>query len=76
MGGRLHRKLYIGLALYKAGTDSDKGKWKKSDDMIMKQVLYTRSGDTKAEGFSLYSYAYFDAEQTAEEMKHLRSVLT
>ena len=68
-------RLYIGLALYKAGTDSDKGKWKKSDDIIMKQVQFTRNGETKAAGFSLYSYAYLDSEATTEEMKHLRSVL-
>lgn len=68
-------KLYIGLALYKAGSDDDKGKWKKADDIIMNQVLYTRSGEIQSEGFVLYSYAYFDSEQTAEEMKNLRSVL-
>lgn len=68
-------KLYIGLALYKAGSDDDGGKWKTADDIIMNQVLYTRSGDINASGFVLYSYAYLDSEQTAEEMKNLRSVL-
>ena len=68
-------RLYIGLALYKAGSDDDNGKWKKADDIIMNQVLYTRSGQTKAEGFSLYSYAYLDSDKTVEEMKNLRSVL-
>ncbi len=69
-------KLYIGLALYKAGSDDDRGKWKKADDIIMNQVLYTRGGEIKSKGFVLYSYAYFDSEQTAEEMKNLRSVLS
>ena len=68
-------KLYIGLALYKAGSDSDGGKWLKADDVIMNQVLYTRSGEINAKGFVLYSYAYFDSSQTAEEMKNLLSVL-
>ena len=68
-------KLYIGLALYKAGSDSDGGKWLKADDVIMNQVLYTRSGEINAKGFVLYSYAYFDSPQTAEEMKNLLSVL-
>lgn len=68
-------KLYIGLALYKAGSDSDGGKWKKADDIIMNQVLYTRGDEINASGFVLYSYAYFDSEQTTEEMKNLRSVL-
>ena len=68
-------KLYIGLALYKAGSDDDSGKWKKADDIIMNQVLYTRGSEINAGGFVLYSYAYFDSDQTAEEMKNLRSVL-
>ena len=68
-------KLYIGLALYKAGSDSDGGKWQKADDIIMNQILYTRGEEINAAGFVLYSYAYFDSEQTAEEMKNLRSVL-
>lgn len=68
-------KLYIGLALYKAGSDSDSGKWQTADDIIMNQVLFTRSSEIHADGFALYSYAYLDSEQTAEEMKNLRSVL-
>ena len=68
-------RLYIGLALYKAGSDDDRGKWKKADDIIMNQVLFTRGGKIRANGFSLYSYAYLDREQTAEEMKNLLSVL-
>ncbi|MBQ9902068.1 MAG: family 10 glycosylhydrolase [Clostridia bacterium] len=69
-------RLYIGLALYKAGSNDDSGKWKKADDIIMNQVLFTRSGEIDAGGFVLYSYAYLDSEQTAEEMKNLRSVLS
>lgn len=68
-------KLYIGLALYKAGSDMDNGKWRKADDIIKNQILYTRSGDIASEGFVMYSYAYFDTAQTAEEMKNIRSVL-
>ena len=41
----------------------------------MNQVLFTRSGEIDAKGFVLYSYDYLDGEQTAEEMKNLRSVL-
>ncbi len=68
-------RLYIGLALYKAGSDDDGGKWHKADDIIMNQVLFIRSGEINAKGFVLYSYAYLESEQTAEEMKNLRSVL-
>lgn len=68
-------KLYIGLALYKAGSDDDKGKWQTSDDIIMNQVLFTRGSEINADGFALYSYAYLENEQTEEEVKNLRSVL-
>lgn len=68
-------KLYVGLALYKAGSDDDGGKWKTSDDIMMKQVLFARGEEIKAGGFVLYSYAYLDSEQTVGEMKNLRSVL-
>jgi uncharacterized lipoprotein YddW (UPF0748 family) len=68
-------KLYVGLALYKAGSDDDNGKWKTSNKIIMNQVLFTRSEKIHADGFALYSYPYLDNEQTAEEMENLRSVL-
>ncbi len=69
-------KLYVGLALYKAGSDEDKGKWQVSDDIIMNQVLFIRGNDIDSNGFALYSYAYLDDQQTAEEMKNLRSILS
>ena len=68
-------KLYIGLALYKAGTDADRGQWLKADDMMMNQILYTRSDALNADGFVLFSYDDFGKESKAEEMKNLRSVL-
>ena len=68
-------RLYIGLALYKAGSDADNGKWQRADDIMKQQVLYARSDDVRASGFALYSYAYLENEQTASEMEHLRSVL-
>lgn len=68
-------KLYIGLALYKAGSDNDKGKWKTSDDIIMNQVMYLRSSDIHANGFSLYSYDYLENTQTVTEMENLMKVL-
>ena len=68
-------KLYIGLALYKAGSDNDGGKWQTSDNIMRDQVLFSRSSEINAGGFALYSYAYLDCEQTAQEMKNLRSIL-
>ncbi len=68
-------ELYVGLALYKAGSDDDNGKWQRADDIIKQQVLFTRSGEIHAGGFALYSYAYLEDAQTASEMEHLRDVL-
>lgn len=68
-------KMYVGFALYKAGSDDDNGQWQKSDDIIMNQVLFIRGDEIRANGFALYSYAYLKNEQTQEEMKNLRSVL-
>jgi len=66
-------KFYVGLALYKAGSDQDGGKWLRSDRIIADQVQYLR--DVNADGFMLYSYDYLTGEQTAEEMKNLRSII-
>ncbi len=68
-------KLYVGLALYKAGSELDDGEWEKSDDIIMNQVLFIRGDDVQADGFALYSYAYLDSEQTADEMENLMTIL-
>lgn len=68
-------KLYVGLALYKAGSDSDNGKWQTSSDIMKQQVLFTRSDAIQAGGFALYSYAYLDCEQTAAEMGNLKELL-
>lgn len=68
-------RLYIGLALYKAGGDYDNGKWQSSDDIMKNQVLFIRSDEINAGGFALYSYAYLDCEQTEKEMENLRSIL-
>lgn len=68
-------KLYIGLALYKAGSDADSGKWLRADDIMRQQVLYARGEAIHADGFALYSYAYLEQEQTSAEMAHLREAM-
>lgn len=65
--------LYIGLALYKANGDEDEGTWKNSDDIISKQIEYTRTAGT--DGFILYSWEYLNHEQTATEMENIKAVL-
>ena len=65
-------RLYIGLALYKAGSDEDDGTWLNSDDILASQVKYARFRN--ADGWILYAYDYLEAEQTAAEMENLAQV--
>ncbi len=66
---------YVGLALYKAGSEQDGGKWLRSDRIIADQVEYLRSDKVNADGFMIYSYEYITGEQTAAEMDNLRKLL-
>ncbi len=66
-------KLYVGLALYKAGSDDDEGTWQTSDDIIQTQIEYTRSADT--DGFILYSWEFLENEQTQNEMDNVRDIM-
>ncbi len=66
---------YVGLALYKAGSDADGGKWLRSDSIIADQIKYLRRPETDADGFMLYSYEYITGEQTAAEMANYMAVV-
>ncbi|MBQ9993816.1 MAG: family 10 glycosylhydrolase, partial [Clostridia bacterium] len=66
---------YVGLALYKAGSDADGGKWLSGNDIIARQIEHIRSNGIDADGFMLYSYAYLKSEQTAKEMENVRKLL-
>ena len=61
-------KFYIGLAVYKAGSDSDSGTWLESDEILKNQILYGRS--INCDGFMLYSYEYLSIDQTSNEVKN------
>lgn len=61
--------LYIGLALYKANSDLDKGTWKKSNNILQTQVEYSRN--LGCNGFMLYSWGYLENSQTTDEVKNL-----
>ncbi len=67
-------KYYIGLALYKAGTDSDSGTWSGSDDILAREVRFARE-ETKTDGFMVYSYDYLNREETAAEVENLTNEL-
>lgn len=65
-------KLYLGLGVYKAGTDKDSGTWLLSDDILKEQILYGRS--ISCNGFMLYSYDYLDSEAAKDEVANVMSV--
>lgn len=67
-------KMYIGLALYKAGSDSDSGTWQLSDDIISRQIAAARAENCA--GVVLYSSAYIDTEQTAREVANAVALLS
>ncbi len=70
-------RLYIGLALYKAGIPDDpyagsgRQEWAQSDDIIARQVAALRAAD--ADGFALFRYAHL-AEGSAA-VRHLSDIL-
>ena len=66
-------KLYLGLGVYKAGTDADSGSWLLSDDNIKQQIEYGRS--LKTDGFMLYSYEYLDTDETRNEVENAMAIL-
>lgn len=67
-------KFYTGLALYKAGTDSDHNTWLKDNHIIQSQIEYSRK--IQSDGFILYSYDYLLAENAKEEVNHMLSALS
>ena len=66
-------KLYIGLAVYKAGTDADNGTWLNTDDTIARQI--ERAEETGADGVILYGVDYLDREETRAEMANARAAI-
>lgn len=66
-------KLYIGLGLYKAGSDEDEGSWLQSDENLSSQIEYGR--ELGAEGFMFYSYDYLVNEQTEAEVENVMNYL-
>jgi len=66
-------KYYIGLAVYKAGSDADDGTWEEKNDILKSEIEFGR--EVGADGFMLYSWDYLDAEQTKEEVANAMAVL-
>lgn len=66
--------LYIGLAGYKAGTDSDEGTWSESDDILSQEYQEIKECD-KTNGFILYSYNSINDTERSNEMNSLKKCL-
>jgi len=65
-------KLYIGLALYKAGTDSDEGLWLNNDSIIADEIEYIRSQSIDTDGFMIFSYEDLFRESAAEAVAKMK----
>lgn len=67
-------KLYVGLAGYKAGTDSDESTWLGSDEILSTEYEIVKA-NSKASGFILYSYNSLTAETSSSEIANLTEKL-
>ena len=67
-------KLYIGLAGYKGGSDSDGGTWLDNDDILAQEIEILR--EKKADGFMLYSYEALENGENKKEVANVISLLT
>lgn len=59
-------ELYIGLAGYKAGSDSDGGTWLDNSDILSTEIQIIR--EQKLDGFMLYSYDALISDAAQEEI--------
>lgn len=66
-------KLYLGLAVYKAGSDADSGTWKTSSTILANQIKYGR--DSACNGFMFYSCDYLASDQTKQEVQNVIKLL-
>lgn len=66
-------KLYLGLAMYKAGSDADSGTWKNHDDILKTQVEQCRQAGCN--GFMLFSFEDFKNENANVEIKNVMTLL-
>ena len=58
---------YVGIALYKLGTDADEGTWLLRDGLIAEECRCAE--ENGADGVMLYSYEYLMTEQAQQELQ-------
>lgn len=66
-------KLYIGIAVYRAGSDVEK-EWANSDDVLKRQIEYGR-GVSNVSGFAFYRYDSFQSSACQAELANLLPLL-
>lgn len=66
-------KVYIGLALYKAGSNDDDGTWLQRNDILAKELKLLR--EYGYNGYILYDYNSLLKENTNEEINNLLKVV-
>lgn len=67
-------KLYIGLAGYKGGSDSDEGTWLDNNDILKNEIEICKAKG--ADGIMLYSYESFSSKENEAEIKNVINYLT
>lgn len=67
-------KLYVGLAGYKANTDSDEGTWLYSDNVLSKEYKIAMQNE-KVSGIMLYSYSALEDENASVEISNLTNAI-
>ncbi len=67
-------ELYVGLAGYKAGTDSDSGTWQEQSDILANEYRIVQSNEN-ADGIMLYSYSCLYDEVAENEVENLKSYI-
>ena len=76
---RGNAKLYLGLAAYRAGTDTKDytgaSEWLRRDDILKRQVEMGRASG-QVSGYCFYSYSSFLEEAAEKEVKNLLPVLS
>ena len=65
--------LYIGLAVYRAGTTIEK-EWSTSNTVLKRQVIYGRS-EKRVSGFAFYRYDSFQTTTSKKEINNLLPIL-
>ncbi|MBP3705211.1 MAG: family 10 glycosylhydrolase, partial [Clostridia bacterium] len=66
-------ELYIGLAVYKAGTDADDGTWLSREDTIARQI--ERAKESGADGIILYAVDHLGNDAAQAEMANAEIVI-